>query len=136
MGQTATLSEVDALVRDRLLPLRERIVDAFAAKHPHWNTMIGAFLNNKENKAGMQVVENGQIVGQYTFHLTGMRIRDTEYGKLDSAINHPLMGLIKPYLIVERRALEKMIGDEANLTNEPFSTAAKYLPDITFKFLQ
>lgn len=135
MSQTATMSNVDALIKDKLLPFRERVVDAFAAKHPHLNTIIGAFLNNKDNKFGMQVTENGQVVGQYTFHFGGIQIDTTDYGKLDSAIHHPFMGVIKPYTVIERSALEKMLADEESMKNEPFTAATKYLPDVTIKFL-
>jgi hypothetical protein len=135
MSQTATLSKVDELIKDKFVPFRERIVDRFSEKHPHMSSMISAILANKENKFGMQVTENNQVVGEYTFHFGGMQINNTEYGKLDSAIQHPLMGVIKPYSSIERSALEKIIADEENIKNEPFSAITKYLPEMTIKFL-
>jgi hypothetical protein len=135
MSQTAILSDVDELIKNELVPFRERLVNAFVTKHPHMNSMVSSLLSNKENKFGMQVTENGKVVGEYTFHFGGIRISDTEYGKLDSAIHHPVLGVIKPYGSIERSVIERIIADEENLKNEPFSAIQKYMPDVTIKFL-
>jgi hypothetical protein len=139
MNQTAALSKVDELIKDQFVPFRERLTEQFAVQHPNMSAVISALLSNKENKFGMQVTENGQVVGEYTFHFKGIHINDTEYGKLDSGIHHPFLGVVKPYSIIERSALEKIMADEPNLQNlqkNLFSGFAKYLPNITFKFLQ
>jgi hypothetical protein len=92
-------------------------------------------LANKKNKFGMQVMENSQVVGEYILHLNGLRVTDIETGKLDSEINHPFMGVIKPYASVERKTMEKIISEEEDLKNDLFPTIVRYLPGVTIKFL-
>ena len=58
-----------------------------------------------------------------------------ESGKLDSEIHHPFLGIIKPYVSMERHVLEKIIADENNLINDYVPTINKYLPETTIKFL-
>lgn len=67
--------------------------------------------------------------------LTGIRITGTEQGKLDSEVHHPLMGIVRPYLVVEREGLEKIIADEASFTADLFAVLPKYLPELTIEFL-
>lgn len=134
MGQ-ATMTEVDTLVQDKLLPMRNRVLDVLEKKHANIFAMINPLLASHKNKFGLQVTENGRVVGEYVLHLGGLRVNNVEIGKLDSEFHHPLMGVIKPYASIERKALEKIIADEQRLQNELFSTLAEYLPDITIKFL-
>lgn len=129
------MNDIDKLVTDRLVPFRERLLDAFKERHPYLLSVLQAVLAERENKAGMQVVENGRVVGEYTFRLIGVKIVGTEAGKLDSGIQHPFLGLIKPYVIIEREAIEKLLNDEAALTAD-FAAVAKYFPDMTIKFLK
>lgn len=135
MNQGTNRSEIDALVKEKLMPMRERVLDGFEKKHPHIFSIINPILGNKKNKFGLQVTENGQVSGEYVLHLGGLRVEDIECGKLDSEINHPFMGVVKPYASIERKTIEKIISDEENLQNDLFPTVAKYLPEITIKFL-
>ncbi len=134
MSPTAT-TDVDRFVKNELVPFRERLLDALTKKHPHLFSFVGTLFNNQENKFGLQVTEHGQVVGEYSLHLSGTRITDVASGKLDSEIHHPLFGIVKPYVSIERQALEKMIGDESNILNDYAATAAKFLPDVIIKFL-
>jgi hypothetical protein len=136
MSQAATMSNVDTLVKEKLVPFRERLVDALANKHQHLYSMISAILANRQNKFGLQVTENGQVIGQYTFRVEGVRITGVDSGQLDSEIHHPFLGVVKPYASIERSAIERMIADEKSFENELFSTLASYLPDITIRFLR
>lgn len=131
-----TLDKVDDLVVNRLVPFREKIVAALRDKHPHIFRIIEAFLTGHENKVGLQVLEGGRVAGEYTLVLDGIRIMRAEPGRLDSGIHHPFLGLVKPYGVVERSAIEKMLGDEATFMADPFAAAAKYMPEITIKFLR
>jgi len=67
--------------------------------------------------------------------LDGLYISRVESETLSSEINHPF-GVIRPYGIIEKSVLEKLLEDEQRIIEQPFSTIAKYLPDITIKFLR
>ena len=127
------MNEVDVLIKEKLVPMRKRVVDGLLQKHPHILGMVDKYLAGKSNKIGMRVTENGGTVGEYTFHLGGLQVSDVECGVLSSELHHPL-GIIKPYAIIEKSILEKVLNDEQDLINEPFSVARKYMPDITIKF--
>jgi len=129
------MNEVDALINEKLVPFRKRVVDDLLKKHPHILGMIDKFLAGKNNKVGMRVTENGSTVGEYTFHLNGLQISDVECGVLSSELHLPI-GIIKPYPIIEKSVLEKILNDEQTLINEPFTAIRKYIPDITIKFLR
>ena len=135
MSQVANKAEVDALVKEKLMPMRDRVLDEFEKKHPHIFSVVNPMLANKKNKFGMQVVENNQVVGEYILHLSGLRVTDIETGKLDSEINHPFMGIIKPYASIERKTIENIISAEEDLKNDLFPTIVRYLPGVTIKFL-
>lgn len=135
MSQTATNSEVDVLVKEKLIPLKQQLLAAMEEKHPHLFAAINALLANQQNKIGVEVTENGRVVGRYAVHMEGLRVTDVETGKLDSEVHHPFLGVIKPCVSVERRTIEQVIADEQHLRHEPFPFAAKYLPGLTIKFL-
>lgn len=130
-----TMTDVDTFVKDEFVPFRERLTEALSQKHPQLFSFVSALFTNQGNKFGLQVTENGQVVGEYALHFNGTRITDVESGKLDSEVHHPFLGVIKPYTSIERRVLEKMIADENNLVNDYVPNAIKYLPEVTVKFL-
>ncbi|MDF9409945.1 MAG: hypothetical protein A4E52_00601 [Pelotomaculum sp. PtaB.Bin013] len=129
------VNDLDLLIKEKLIPFRERIIDSLAKKHPHIFSMIDAFISGKKNQVGLQVVEDGETVREYTFYLEGIRISKVEPGALSSEIHHPLLGVVKPYGVIERTVLAKMLNDEQSFIDEPFSTIARFLPNITIKFL-
>ena len=133
VGGGVAMNELDLLIKEELIPMRKRVVDALVQKHPHILGMVDKYLAGRNNKVGMQVTENGAKVGEYTFHLNGIHISDVEFGVLSSELHHPI-GIIKLYAIIERSALEKMLNDEQNIIDEPFAAIRKYMPDITIKF--
>lgn len=53
-------------------------------------------------------------MGEYALLFNGTKITDVESGKLDSEVHYPLFGTIKPYISIERSALEKMMADGNN----------------------
>jgi hypothetical protein len=129
-------TDVDSFVKDELVPFRNRLKEAFSQKNPQLFSFLNALFSNQGgNKFGLQVTENGRVTGEYTLHGDGGQITDVEPGKLDPDIHHPFLGTIKPYVSIERSALEKMIGEEDNLLNNYGPTATKFLPDVTIKFL-
>jgi len=129
------MTEVDRLVLEKFVPFRERIIDAVQSKHPHIFTMINALMAGKQNKVGLQVTEGGKMVGEYTINLDGMRISRTDTGKLESEFHHPFLGIVKPYAIIERGKLEKLIADEPAFSADLLATMARHLPDLTIKFM-
>ena len=129
------MTEIDALVKDKLLPMRQRLLSALEEEHPRFFAAVNALLADEKNKFGMEVTENGRVVGQYVLHMDGVRVSDMETGKLDSEIHHPFLGVIKPYASVTRQTIEEIIADEQSLRQNMFPMAAKYLPGVTIKFL-
>ncbi len=129
------MTDVDKFVKEQLIPFRVKALEIFSQKHPHIYSMINTFLAGKQNHMGIQISDNNKIVGEYTFHLEGVNIATVDYGKLSSEIHHPFLGIVKPYAIIERSALEQIIYD-AELLKEPFTAIPQYLPAITIKFLR
>lgn len=76
------------------------------------------------------------MAGEYTFTLKGTSITQTDPGKLEAELHHPFFGIIKPYVVIERGSLEKLIADEAAFTADPFPAVAKHLPDLAVKFMR
>lgn len=130
------MNDLDILVKEQLVPMRQKILASFSQKHPQIFAMFNAMMAGRDSKVGMQVIENGQLIGKYTFQLDGLNIINVESGTLESAINHPFIGTIKPYATVECSALEEMLKDEQNFIDNPFSTIIKYLPKLTIGFMQ
>ena len=130
------MDELDKLVKEKFVPFRERLTEIFRGKHPHVVSILQAMMGDKHNKFGMIITDGGQTAGEYTFHLSGIHITDAERGKLESEVHHPFLGVIRPYVTIERKALERMIADEPSFKDEFFSSPAKHLPDLTVKFLQ
>ncbi|MDR3591069.1 MAG: hypothetical protein P4N41_15555 [Negativicutes bacterium] len=130
------MTEVDRLVLEKFVPFRERLIDAVQGKHPHIFTMINALMAGKQNKVGLQVTEGGKIAGEYTFNLDGVRISRTDPGKLESEFHHPFLGIVRPYVVVERANMEKLIADETAFTSDLLPTISRHLPDLTIKFMR
>lgn len=130
------MDNLDKLVKDELVPMRKKIMASFSQKHPQLFSMVNAMMAGRDGKVGMQVTENGQVVGKYTFQLDGINIVNVESGTLESALQCPLVGILKPYATIERSALEEMLKNEQNFIEDPFPTIIKYLPKITISFMQ
>jgi hypothetical protein len=126
--------DLDKLVIEQFVPFRGRVIDAVHGKHPQIFSILHAVLSGKKNKVGLQVIEDGKPTGEYTFNMDGLESTGTDTGKLESEIHHPFLGIIKPYLIIERSDLEKIIADEPAFVDDPFSTLPKHLSKLTVKF--
>lgn len=125
---------LDKLVQEDLVAFRKKGLEYFKAQHPHIFSIVNSIFSGRKNKVGLQVTEQGAVVGKYTFILDGIDIAEVKGNLLDSEVHHPLLGTVRPYITIERGALEKMIGDERFFTNL-FSTIAEYLSDLTIRFL-
>lgn len=126
--------DLDKFIKEDFVKFREKVIDGVQARHPHIFSAINAVLSSKENKIGMQILDNGKVCGEYTINLKGLRIESVAGGELRSEIHHPMLGVIKPYLVVERTHLEKIINDQG-FFSDLSATAPKYLPGLTIKFL-
>jgi len=124
---------IDNLIKEQFVPFRQKIIETLRTKHPHILPLLDKILSGKKNKIGLQVTENGTIIGEFTFHLNGINIEETKSETLSPELYHPFLGVIKPYVVVERKALESIMQDEG-FSHEPLSTFGKHLSDITFKF--
>ena len=129
------MNEVDALIKEKVVPMRKRLVEGLLQKHPHILGVVDKYMTGKNNKIGVRITENGSTVGEYTFNLSGLQVSDVEYGVLSSGLHHPF-GIIKPYLIIEKDVMEKVLNEEYSFSVEPSATTLKFIPDITIKFLR
>jgi hypothetical protein len=128
------MTDLDKLIQVDLIAFREQALEAMQKRNPHLFSIATAILAGKKNRVGLEVTTDGKPIGQYTFHLDGLKISHAEPGKLDPQIQHPLMGTVRLYAIMERKALERALADKT-LLEDPLSVIGGYLPDITIKFL-
>lgn len=136
MPQSPVETDLDTLVGERFVAFRRKLIHTFSENHPHIFAIVKSVLSDRQSKIGMQVLEKGQIAGNYTINLQGIDISEVQSGALVSDIHHPLLGTIKPYLVIERMTLEQLIADEEAFTKDIFTAFTKYLPEITLKFLR
>lgn len=126
--------DLDKLIKEDLIQFRKKVLEAAQERHPNIFAVVDKVLSDKENKIGMQVTENSKVVGDFTFILKGIHISSVESGKLISEIHHPFLGVIKPYVIIEKSQIEQLIADQG-LLNNLTAAISKYLPSVTIKFL-
>ncbi len=126
---------LDTLIQNDLVNFRREVLESFKKKHSAMFTMLERIFAGQRNKMGMQVTEHGAIAGKYTFITDGVDIVEVKSGVLESEIHHPLLGVVKPYITIERSALEAMLKD-GRFKSEVFSTLINYLPDVTIQFLR
>jgi hypothetical protein len=84
--------DLDKLIMEELVQFRKKVIEAVQERHPGIFAVVNKVLADKENKLGMQVTENGKVVGEYTFILKGIHISNVESGQLVSEIHHPFWG--------------------------------------------
>ena len=128
------MNSTDQFMQTEFLPFYQRTMAAFEKNHA---ALYAAFshLVPKQLRFGIRVTDKDAPLGDYTFELDDGKISHIEIGALDSAVHTPF-GLTKPYYIIEKSSLEKMIQDEQAFIEHPFTTKFKYLPEITIKFLR
>lgn len=127
------MSSIDTLITEQFIPFRQKLIETLRTKHPHIIPILDKVLAGRKNKIGLQVTEDGTVSGEFTFQLNGINIEETKSGNLSPELHHPFLGMIKPYIVVEKKALESIIHDEA-FSHDPLSAFGKHLPNITFKF--
>ena len=127
------MSELDKFIQEELMPFYKRTFEAFKQNNHALYSTVNSFLAGKQNHVGMRITENEKRLGEYTMHLDGVSISHIESG-LSSEIHTPF-GIIRPYVILEKSTLEKILQDEPNFIKDPIKTKLKYYRDMTIKFL-
>ena len=128
-------TDLDVLITKKFVSYREDIVAEFRKKHPYIVGVLEKVLANQETRVGVQVAESGQVIGEYTFVLAGINISGTKQGLLDSYVKHPILGIvIKPYIVLEKSEIEKIIGD-TSYRDDLFAYITNLLPKVTLKFM-
>ena len=128
------MSETDKFMQEEFLPFCKRVLDAFEQNHPMLHAAFNRFMSGT-NLMGMRLTDHGNVLGDYTLVLEDAKISRIYNGVLSSEIHSPF-GAVKPYYILEKSAVEKMIQDEPDFIAHPFATKFKYYPEITIKFLK
>lgn len=128
------MSATDKFMQEEFLPFCKRASDAFEQNHYTLFATFKSFLSGK-NRLGMRLTENGNILGDYTVVLENGKFTQIENKVLTPELHTPF-GVIKPYYILEKSTVEKMIQDEQNFITHPFATKFKYLSEVTIKFLK
>ncbi len=125
---------LDTLSQDDLVIFRREIAGYFKEQHPYIFSILENIFSGHKNRIGIQINENDGIFGIYTLVMDGINVVEVKIGTFDSSLNLPLVGIIKPYLTIERSAIETMINDDQFKT-KVVSSIAKYLPDFTIQFM-
>lgn len=128
------MTETDKFVQERFMPFYQRVLDAFKHNHQTLFSLVNSFLSGKKNQIGIRLTEDDKTIGEYTLHLTGASISHLDSNILASEVNTPF-GVVRPYIILEKSTVERMIADEQNFIKDPFGTKMKYFRDTTIKFL-
>lgn len=128
------MGNINKFMQEEFLPFYKRVYEAYKQNHHALYSMIKTFMSGKRTKIGIQIMDNGNVLGEYTLNLDGPEISHIEENVLNSEVYTPF-GVIKPYTIIEKSTLEKMIKDEPSFIREPIATKMKYLRDATIKFL-
>lgn len=129
------MTEIDQLVTEKFVKLREEMVRVFKEKHPYLVGMMETAFANKENSVGLQVLQAGEVAGTYTVRVKGIHISGTAIGVLEPYVKHPMLGIvIKPVISIEKQALEKMIADQS-YADDLLGYIARMLPNITLRFM-
>lgn len=129
------MSELTILMTNKLVPLKEKGLKIFSDQHPVIYTALDTFLKGKISKVGFQVTDHGVVIATYTIVLHGVHIVQVDAGSLDPSVSFPLWGEFKPYVLMEKRDLEKALEDKDLFIGDILKNAMKYLPTVTLRFL-
>ncbi len=129
------MTDIEVLVREKFVSLKNRAGDALAEKNPQLYSLLEMYFSGKKYSVGMQIMENGEKAGDFTIYAEGLKITEVQSGVLAPEVQHPF-GVIKPYVIIERDIFEQILQDEHGFVHEPFALMRKYLADITIKFMR
>lgn len=129
------MNDTNKFVQEEFLPFYKRTIEAFKQNHHTFFSVIHTFLADKKAHIGIRLTENDSVVGEYTVYLEGVGVSHIDIDVLSSEVPTPF-GVIKPYVILEKSTVEKMIQDEPSFISDPFKTKLKYVHDVTIKFMK
>lgn len=121
------------LVFSRRDLIRDLIV-CFKEQHPCFFPIIKSLLSGHKMMIELQIMESNIVVEKYTLLMDGIDVLEIQSGKFDFTMHHPLVNVVKPYIRIERSAIEAM-DEDGSFETEIFSSIVKYLPDITIGFI-
>jgi hypothetical protein len=128
------MTDTDKFVEDCFMPFYRRVHEAFRHNHQTWFSLFNSFLLGKKNHIGLRLIEAEKTIGEYTLFLEGAAISHLDSNIFSSEVNTPF-GVVRPYIVLEKSAVERMIADEKDFISDPFGTKMKYIRDTTIKFL-
>jgi hypothetical protein len=129
------MNDTDKFIQEEYLPFYRRTIEAFKQNHQTFYSVLNTFLAGKKVQLGIRLTQNDSVIGEYTLYLEGVGVSHIDNGVLSPEVSTPF-GVIKPYIIVEKSTVEKMIQDEPSFISDPFKTKLKYVHDVTIKFLK
>jgi hypothetical protein len=125
---------LNTLIQVDLLNFRRDLLLCFKEHHPQLFAISEKMFSGQKNMLGLQVTEGGKVIEKYTLMMDGINVVEAKSGTLDSSLHLPLVGVVKPYVTIERSVIEKMIKDKRFMT-EMFTVSAEYMPDFTIRFM-
>lgn len=128
------MKDADKFMQEEFLPFCKRVCDAFEINQQPVYKMVNGIMSGRV-LMGMRLLDNGGVIGEYTLIMDNVKISGIDNGVLSSEVRTPF-GIIKPYCILEKKTIEKMIQDEPSFITHPIETEFKYYPEITIKFLK
>ena len=128
------MTALDELVMRDLVAFYDTLLEAMQKAHPHSMSFASECFPGKKNRLGLEVLLDGKSIGQYTFHLQGLKITAIEAGTLDPEVHTLMLGIVRPYFILEEASLIRLLPDR-ELRVAPLSVWKQYLPDCMIKFL-
>jgi hypothetical protein len=117
-----------AYLDEVFIPSRNRVFSAAVKKLP-WITHLTEKIWRKEIRFGVQILNDGHIIEEWTLVEKGVMITGWEKGINNLAFT--LLG-IKLKLVIrnEKTLLENWVQEEADLMKRPFSKSLKYIPKL------
>ena len=125
---------LDTLIKNDLVNFRQEIIKSLKEQHSNIFLVLERIFSGHKNMVGMQVMENGKLAEKYTFVMDGINVVEVKSGVLASEIHRPFLGVVKPYITVERNTIETLVKDES-FKSDIFSSMSRYLPALTIQFM-
>ena len=112
------MSKLNLLVTQKLVPFKEKNLILFSEKFPILYTALSKLLDGQTCKIGFQITESNIVIGTYTLTINGVHIVHIESGSLDPELTLPWIGMIKPYVIMEKKDFEESLEEPNSFSIE------------------
>lgn len=112
------------------IPSRNKVFDVMLERFP-WIGYLTTKLWGDGYRYGVQVLENGELVEEWTLIEGGGKISGWEEGIKN--LNFRIFGLrLKLVFKCKKRDLERWVAEEEELLKHPISKSIKYIPKLLF----